>query len=307
MNMKKETIKKELLLILFIVLVTAAYALAQDDAVITYTTENQAAGLPIVPGVPFIIHANMQITPATANVKSLKLYTKSTGGVTLLSGNYRGPGTWLSSITPDDDGPVSSTLWLYALSPTGDVESSATVKRITNIRASAASSGTVDVDSSAQNEIGKAPSGTFSLTSTALSVSPTTTRCGDGVIDFSAGEICDDQGAANGCSNTCTYVELRYSCSNTGILQNLKSTCTRLEAKAYLVAKLTALFNAQCYPLTTPICTHPQVLYNATNKDATNSVPRIAYDSDKKLSLDEKIYLVAQVSAALREFLAEVT
>ena len=293
--------KTKLLLLFVILLVSVSLAAAVDTADIRYSTENQERSLPIVTGVPFILNVAMKATPdnaAAANpnkVKSIKLYTLSTTSVTLQSGDYRGNNVWLQSIIPDEARPLNNNLWLYLLSPTGDVELNNDYKRVTSIKAVASADGTVNIAASEPNEIGKSPSGTFQITSTPLTVSPLSSRCGDRVIDTAAGEVCDN-GNQPGCKdNGCQFVDLRYTCQNTGILGNLQSSCTRLGPKEYLLARLNAIILGQCYPNNN----HPDKLYCDLDT-------KIVYDAAGQLDLQNKLRMIVQMSTALSEFFGEV-
>lgn len=115
---------------------------------------------------------------------------------------------------------------------------------------------------------------------------PVLSVCGDGVVGYidannnrikegtEANEACDD-GNINpndGCSATCTYVGLGYSCTNTAF-GDRNSVCTAMSRKDFFLAKMNALFNNQCYPTDT----HPNVIYEwFCDSDTSSNVPSAA-------------------------------
>lgn len=320
---------------LILVVLLMGFASA-ETATISYVPDT-----PVILDVPFNIHLSMN---ADANVKNVKLYSRAGDNLVFEQPLFRGGDYWLSQVTQVDNRLLElDKLWLFSVGPAGSANTAAGTRKVATIKGrikgltgGIPNTGAVSLDANnaGNMEVGIFPQGTFTISGgNAVTINTQLSSCGDGVvgyIDDSAGggtkdngikdgteanEACDEgkdglgndkNVAVGGCSADCKYIELGSDCSNKQFGER-NSVCAKIPAKEYFLVKLTALFNAQCYPLTTPICTHPQALYKDTNKDATNPMPKIAYNSDGKLSLDEKIYLVAQVSAALREFLAEVT
>lgn len=145
-------------------------------------------------------------------------------------------------------------------------------------------------------------------------IAPQLSRCGDEVVGYADAnadgqrqgteeqEACDDgnTNAGDGCAAQCNYVELGWQCGKTNF-GDRESDCSELPAGEFLTQKLTALINGGCYPQTTPACTHPQVLY----KSGSSATPQLTYDENGKLDTSEKIYLITQISTALREFFTE--
>lgn len=166
-------------------------------------------------------------------------------------------------------------------------------------------------------------------------IQPQLSTCGDGVVGYvdngaDAGpgtanngrrdgtepyEACDEGSdasgnknlASGGCAAFCNYIELGWDCTNKEFGDRL-SVCPKIPPKVFLIQKLTALINGQCYPQTFPVCTHPAALYVNTDAAGNPTIPispRLTYDAQSKLDPSEKIYMIAQIGAALREFFTE--
>ena len=144
-----------------------------------------------------------------------------------------------------------------------------------------------------------------------MSFSPEISVCGDGVVGYAdtnsngiedegeSREACDDGNGVDkdGCAAQCDYVELGWECRNTEFGQR-QSECTKLQAREFLIQKVTALVNGECYP----DCAHPQALYlDDADARRADRQPRLQYQNGQ-LDTQQKIYLIAQLGAALNEF-----
>ncbi len=163
-----------------------------------------------------------------------------------------------------------------------------------------------------QRSITPATSGrTFTITAPdSISITPQLSSCGDGVIGYidannngiedlgEKREACDTavSGGADGCSAACDYINLGWKCTNTDF-GSRNSVCTQLTPQQFFLEKTTALINAECYPK----AEHPDALY--CKEDGT---PTLSYDPAGKLSLAEKINLIAQVGTALKNFFTAI-
>ena len=294
-------------------------AQATDSTVsITFSTENEVLGLPVVAGVPFLIDVNMYADDA---VKSMKLFILGTNAQ-LLDGNYRGNGTWLDSIPINvASGIKPDGKWLYELNPGAVTEQRDNLRRVTSIKASATRESSINLAADQLSEIGKVSPGIFQINAFALALTPQESVCGDGVIDTIRGERCDqgsDEAGNNinalpgGCALDCTYVELDSICSNSGRLENLLSSCAQMKPADFFLAKIDKLLKGECYP----DAEHPQAKFCDDGDPATPPAPVLQYEKEGRpaqydeegasLSLSSRIKLISFLSTELQEFLRQV-
>ena len=286
-------------------LVFSFVTLAANEASVSYSLDDQGTGITkIVQGVPFHVKVSMALTQSTGtpSITYLELYTKATSSdaVFTFSGEYgwlrSGPAT-SNCIVPSYivDGGSGST-WIYKISPAcavSDSNPNGVAKSVERLTLSGKSIGEVTLDSSQSNTLGNnnkdASGSTIVYTAklgSAFAYDPQPTSCGDGVVDTSAGEACDDNNAVegDGCAKTCKYVELGYSCIRTSN-GDRKSVCTSMPKGQLFVEKMTALFQTKlCYPNKN----HPARIYDwYCDSDNTNDVP-------------SKAQIIAAVAEALR-------
>ena len=322
------TMNKQLLLLALFVLVSSFFV-AASAADVKFVLPS-----PIVRGVPF--NFEVQMSSNAEAVARVQLYVTSTGkNVNFLSSGLGE--VWLAASTVNqNEQQDGGKAWKYNVGPKGAVNENTAAgafKRVITLRAQTNSDDTLTLTGTSppDNIIAHYPDGASLGISLATSAVVTSlSACGDGVVGYfddgvgggtvnngvkdgtETDEACDDGAAAgsaatdnyaankDGCSADCKVIDLGYrvspgkSCSFGSYVCQL----ALMEPREFLIVKLTALLNGQCYP----DCQHPGALY----KNTVTSSPAITYDAEGKLSPQEKINLVVQVGTALREFFSQV-
>lgn len=297
---------------------------------ITYT-DSSSDGKPIVADVPFDVTVLMNTN--NNEVLSYNLYVTSSDARAIFTSASRGQLFSGNDLDANSGSQLRNTIYRYQVKPkVGYVGNSAaqavsifTLRtKISDIVPSTVELKRREMAIHADNVITPAESGVIisAINDATTTITPVLSTCGDGVVGYvdansngikdtnDINEACDEgvdsdsnnkNYAAGGCSAQCTYIDLGYSCDNAQF-GDRGSVCIQLSPKEFLIQKLTALIDGRCYPN----CNHPTALYLA--QDAVGNpaaTPHITYDVQSKLDLSEKIYLLAQIGAALREFFTQ--
>ncbi len=153
------------------------------------------------------------------------------------------------------------------------------------------------------------------ISQTVLEITPVLSSCGDGVVgyidtdkngifdkDKEKAEACDIKlPGGDGCSVGCTYIKKEYRVKGFETLAK-KSSCDfgsyncgldKLLPRELFKAKVTALVDGSCFPYDE----HADAVY------CEKGVGRTKPGEDGKLTLKQKIDLIAQLGTALRELL----
>lgn len=269
------TMKKTLLLMLMAVLCSVLVSATAANVKFTLPS-------PIVKDVPF--YADLEMASQNEDVARIQLYVTSTGkNVDFLSSSLGI--VWLSTSTVNQNEQLDSgKVWKYNVGPKGavnDKTTSGTFKRVITIRAQTRVDDTLALTTTTppDNIIAHYPDGAslgINLATSAMATVSST--CGDGVVGYldgntlgikdgnDANEACDEgkdgsennkNAAVGGCSADCKYIELGYSCTNTGFGER-NSVCSPLPAADFFLAKMTVLLKTKtCYPTND----HPAKLY----------------------------------------------
>lgn len=312
-----------MMLIIMAITVSAA-----SNADFRYQLDQQGTAVTtVVKDVPFSVDMEMLVSSSNSNnnVRDLLLHTSGTGfgaGEPVFVSGTRG--AWLPSAgNPDQNRLLSGNIRQYMFTAAhGTVDTTKdTFRKVMQLEVKATTSGQITLASAGVTNIVGGNIETFTIgTIIPLAVDPQNSRCNDRVVGYidannngrkDAGELneaCDDgntegsaasnryAGSKDGCSSDCKVVDLGWDCANKYFGDRL-SVCSALSAREFLVQKLTALINGQCYP----DCQHPAAMY----MEESASTPRLTYDNDGKLDTSEKIYLIAQIGTALREFFSQ--
>ena len=334
-----KTIPKNFVVLIISVMLTIPFILAAPanfPVTISYT-DSSTDGKNIVADVPFDVMVLMDTSQN--DVLSYNLYVTSTDARATFSSASRGQLFPQNDLDSNSGPQIDNTIYRYQVKPkVGYVGNSADkAVSIFNLRTKipGTTASTVELKRGgtaihADNVITPAATGASisAINDMTREITPLLSRCGDGVVGYIESgtadgirqeatepeEACDEgsdgttnqnrNNAAGGCSAQCNYIELGYNCMNTKF-GDRGSICSRLLPKEFLIQKLTALINGQCYP----DCQHPQALYE-DSATANTKEPRLQYirsaDEQEKLTLEQKIYMLGQMGTALSQFFSAV-
>lgn len=317
---------KKIVIPLVLLFSFALLASATDTATLTYSLDDQQTGITtVVKRVPFSVFVDLGLSRTGQNYATLfqfNVFSQVTGASNVIESNSRGV---LLNACSDNNlifnnfaASGNNALWRYYIDAgcgiSNDVNQGATI-RISTLKVKATNPGAVSSTSSTSFN---GPGGiTYALTTNnAFSFTPVDDTCGNGVVGFlesgvtdyyndNRKERCDEGPTATGgnknterggCAEKCNYVEIGWSCGTRSSFGDRKTICTKMDAKTLLKGKLTKIIDGECYPDRS----HPVALY------CQNGSPLITYDSNGKLSVQEKYYVISQIGVALTEFFQDV-
>ena len=311
---------KTIFIFLLVLMMSISFA-AAFPVDITYT-----APVPMVADVPFTLTVNMRTN--SQPVLSYNLFVTSTDTTRARFTNPSRGILFSNNLLSSNSGSLDNgATFRYQVQPhVSDVANTATSTplftlqtRIPGLTATSVQLKRAGAAIHSDNAItAQAAGSSVEITDAPLATTPEISICGDGVVGYvdtdrdgmedsgqEVREACDEgstgvnnNNAPGGCSALCTYIELGYDCTNKQFGNRL-SVCRPIPPKDFLIQKLTALIQGQCYPY----CTHPAALY----KSATSTNPHLTYDATTgKLDPSEKIYMITQIGVALREFFGQV-
>ena len=262
----------------------------------------------IIKDLPFPV--SVEINSNGEQVARTQVYVTSAENNLYYSGGSQGE--WLTGSTLNNNiDKESGLIWWYNIGPKGSISSqSSNFVRLLTLSARGSSDAIIKL-TDADNLVAKYPSGESILYNVIdKSIVPQFSTCGDGIVDYFDPNQTGREGEHEACDNSTSYpsgagcIECRYidykSYKVTGDCSYGSRSCslTLKEPIDILRGRISALMNGQCYPSES---------FPLEKDYCNNGQPVISYPGGKlNGGISERIYLVAQISAALQEYFSKI-